>query len=132
MRNLVFLMLIISFTSCATLVLKKDYEVQISSNISEAKAEIQDSIYDLPAEIRIKRSKEDLAIKLFNDSLEKDFVVKAAPNGTFLYANLIYYPIFPLVYGIDFTNPKRFYYGKTGLDWVKGSNPTLSQLILIL
>ena len=90
MRNLVFLMLIISFTSCATLVLKKDYEVQISSNISEAKAEIQDSIYDLPAEIRIKRSKEDLAIKLFNDSLEKDFVVKAAPNGTFLYANLIF------------------------------------------
>lgn len=113
MRNLIFLIPIIFLSSCATLMLRKDYDIRVSSNVPNAKAEIQDSVYSLPAEFRIRRSKEDLNIKLLSDSLERNYIVKASPNATFLYANLICYPILPIMYGIDFTNQKRFYYGKT-------------------
>ncbi len=81
--------------------------------MKNALVEINDSIYNLPATVRIKRSKEDLTIKLLNDSLKKDYVVKASPNAMFLYGNLICYPILPIMYGVDFTNQKRFYYGRT-------------------
>jgi len=113
MRNLIFLIPIILLSSCATLMLRKDYDIRVSSNVPNAKAEIRDSVYSLPAEFRIKRSKEDLNIKLLSDSLKRNYIVKASPNATFLYANLICYPILPIMYGIDFTNQKRFYYGKT-------------------
>lgn len=112
MRNLIFLIPIILLSSCATLILRKDYDIRVSSNVQNAKAEIQDSVYSLPAEFRIRRSKEDLKIKLLSDSLERNYIVKASPNAAFVYANLICYPILPIMYGIDFTNQKRFYYGK--------------------
>lgn len=112
MKKLIFLIPIFFLTSCATLMLKKDYNIKVSSNVPNAKAEIQDSVYSLPSEFLIKRSKEDLNIKLFTDSIERNYIVKASPNATFLYYNLICYPILPIMYGIDFTNQKRFYYGK--------------------
>jgi hypothetical protein len=93
--------------------LRKDYNLKVTTNVPNAKAEVLDSTYSLPAEFRIKRSKEDLNIKLLSDSLERLYVVKASPNAAFLYANLICYPILPAMYGVDFTNQKRFYYGKT-------------------
>lgn len=112
MRKLIFLIPIICFTSCSTLMLRKEYDIRLLTNVPDAKAEILDSVYNLPAEFRIRRSKEDLNIKLLSDSLERTYIVKASPNATFLYANLICYPILPVMYGIDFTNQKRFYYGK--------------------
>lgn len=111
-KNLIFVIPLVFLSSCATLMLKKDYNIRVSANVPDAKAEIQDSIYSLPAEFRIKRSKEDLNIRLISDGLERNYIVKASPNAAFLYANLICYPILPLMYGIDFTNQKRFYYGK--------------------
>jgi hypothetical protein len=69
MRNLIFLIPIIFLSSCATLILRKDYDIRVSSNVPNAKAEILDSVYCLPAEFQIKRSKEDLNIKLLSDSI---------------------------------------------------------------
>ncbi len=113
MRNIIYLIPLFFLSSCATLILRKDYNINVSTNLPDAKAEIFDSIYRLPAYFKISRSKEDLKIKLTGDSLERDFIVKASPNAAFLYGNLIYYPILPVSYGIDFTNQKRFYYGKS-------------------
>ena len=113
MRNILFLILIFLLSSCATLITRKDYKIKVFTDLSNASVEIQDSIYSLPADFKIRRSKQELKIKLISDSLEKDFVVKASPNAAFLYGNLICYPILPVMYGIDFTNQKRFYYGKS-------------------
>lgn len=101
------------FSSCATLILRKDYNIHVSTDLPKAKAEILDSVYSLPTNFKIRRSKDDLRIKLLTDSLKKDYIVKASPNATFLYWNLICYPILPVMYGVDFTNQKRFYYGKS-------------------
>lgn len=100
-------------SSCATLITRRDYNVNVSTNLPNAKAEILDSIYSLPVDLKIRRSKEDLKVKLIRDTLKKDYVVKASPNAAFLYWNLLGYPILPILYGIDFTNQKRFYYGKS-------------------
>ncbi|MBN2778429.1 MAG: hypothetical protein JXR36_12335 [Bacteroidales bacterium] len=112
LRNFILLILLLIFSSCATIITRKEYNINISTNLPNAKAEILDSIYNLPADFNIKRSKEDLKIKLICDTLEKVFLVKASPNAAFLYGNLILYPIFPITFGIDLTNQKRFYYGK--------------------
>lgn len=113
MRNILLLIPIFLFSSCATLILRKDYDVRVLTDIPNAKAEILDTTYNLPAEFRIKRSKQDLEIKLISDSVEKDYLVKASPNGAFLYGNLLWMQVSPATYLIDFTNQKRFYYGKS-------------------
>ena len=112
-RNICFLILLLLMSSCATLISRRDYSIKVSTNLPNAKAEILDSTYKLPANFKIKRSKEDLRIKLIGDNIEKSYIVKSSPNAAFLYGNLICYPILPVMYGIDFTNQKRFYYGKS-------------------
>ncbi len=113
MRKILYLIPIFLLSSCATLILRKDYNIKVSTDLPNAKAEILDSVYSLPAEFKIRRSKKDLRVKLYSDTLIKEYVIKASPNATFLYWNLICYPILPIMYGVDFTNQKRFYYGKS-------------------
>jgi hypothetical protein len=94
MKKLNFLIPIFFLTSCATLMLKKDYNIKVSSNVPNAKAEIQDSVYSLPSEFLIKRSKEDLNIKLFTDSIERNYIVKASPNAKIIIINSNFFMFF--------------------------------------
>lgn len=112
MRYIFYLILLAFLSSCATLITKRDYTISVSTDLSDAKAVILDSTFSLPANFKIRRSKEDLQIKLIGAGIEREYIVKSSPNAAFLYGNLICYPIFPVMYGIDFTNQKRFYYGK--------------------
>lgn len=106
-------LLCLIITSCATILKKKTYELSVSSDVSGSKVKIYDSIYPLPANVVVERSKEDLnLIWLTSDSIHKDYLVKTSPNSTFLFANLLGFHFIPVTYGIDFTNQKRFYYGK--------------------
>ena len=101
------------FTSCATVLSKKSYALTATTNINNAKIKVYDSIYNLPNEIKVTRSKKDLDLVLITDTLKLDFKVKSSPSPTFLYWNLIGMQASPLNYAIDFTNQKRFYYGKS-------------------
>lgn len=99
------------FSSCATILKKKTYELSISSNEKNAKVKVYDSIYDLPSKVRVKRSNLDLDLTLLTDTLNIDYRIKSSPNSTFLYWNLVGMQFAPLNYAVDFTNKKRFYYG---------------------
>lgn len=112
MRNLTTLLFLFCLTSCATLITRKDYNIHISSDAVNAVVKVQDSTYALPARFKIKRSKEDLKIELMGDSLKRNYTVKASPNGAFLYGNLAWVYFAPAAYLVDFTNQKRFYYGR--------------------
>lgn len=112
MRNILFLILLFFLSSCATLITRRSYNIKVSTDLPDARIELLDSTYILPAKFKIRRSKEDLKIKLIGDSIEKNFVVKASPNAAFLYGNLIWTYLSPAAYLIDFTNQKRFYYGR--------------------
>lgn len=111
-KILLTLTLCFLLTSCATILKKKTYELSISSNENKAKVKVYDSIYDLPSKVKVKRSNLDLDLTLITDSLKLDYKIKSSPNPKFLYLNLIGLQAAPLNYAIDFTNKKRFYYGK--------------------
>lgn len=112
MKKIFLLLLAISFTSCATLFSEKEYNVRVISYEKNRKAAINDSIYTLPADVMVKRSKEDLKVTLIGDTLRKDFTVKASLRPAFLYGNLAFLIGAPVGYAVDLNNQKRFYYGK--------------------
>lgn len=99
--------------SCATILKKKTYNLNLYTNECVAKVKVNDSVYPLPATVLVKRSNKDLNLTLMLDSANVDYTVKAAPNSTFLYVNLAGVYFCPINYAIDFTNKKRFYYGKS-------------------
>lgn len=103
----------ITLTSCATVMTRRNYKVAVSSNANNAKVKILDSTYHLPANIRMQRSKKDLQLQLISDTLMRSFLIKTSPNPAFLYGNLLWMQVSPVAYLIDFTNQKRFYYGKS-------------------
>ncbi len=99
-------------SSCATVLKKSTYQLNVISPGSDDKVVVDGKVYPLPADITVKRSKEDLHIRLLSDTSSTDFTVEAYPHGTFLYANLLWSSVCPVAYAIDLTNPKRFHYGK--------------------
>jgi hypothetical protein len=110
----VFYIILVSllFTSCAS-ILKKEYELSIHSNKANTEVEVLDSIYQLPAKVKVKRAKKDLHVTLRDSSFSKKYIIKPSPNGQFLYNNLAWVYFAPLGYAIDFTNQKRFDYGRS-------------------
>jgi len=100
-------------TSCATLINKQEYALEIRTNVINSKVQLNDTTYKLPATIKIRRSKSDLMMTLLSDTINREFRVKSSPNGAFLYGNLIWEVLCPIAYLIDYSNSKRFYYGKS-------------------
>jgi hypothetical protein len=109
----ILVILLILNNSCATLLTRKTYNLKVTSDAQAARIQIRDSIYNLPAKFRIKRSKADLPIKLIVDTLTKDFIVKSSLNPAFIFGNLLWVEFSPAAYLIDLTNQKRFYYGRS-------------------
>ena len=112
MRTCNYLTLILLFlTSCATITHQKQYAVYMHSNQENSKVVFGDSIYDLPDSITIRRSKNGLNLTLLGDSISREYTIKSSPNREFLHYNLFWVFAAPIAYAIDFTTPKRFYYG---------------------
>ncbi len=103
-------LLSVLLTSCATIVHKPQYEMQIYSDLADAKALVQGNVYQLPAVVTVDRSKQDLDLTLLKDSLAIDYVVKPQLTERYKTGNLVF---IPMSYLIDLTNEKRFYYGET-------------------
>lgn len=113
MKKFLFIVIYcLSLSSCSTLFTKKNCFVKINSDIPNSKIKIKDSVYTIPAKISLKRSKEKLSVVLFNDSISKKYVLKPSVSPNFIFGNLFFLDIWPLAYGVDFTNQKRFYYKK--------------------
>lgn len=113
MHRLLLVLLSLILTSCATVITRRYYNMEINTNYQNAKVLVCDSLYNLPADLKVKRSKNDLKIKLFSDSLTRDYLVKSSPNPAFVFGNLLWMEVSPATYLIDFTNQKRFFYGKS-------------------
>ncbi len=105
------LLIIVLSNSCATITKQERYTTKIQSDNVDAKLLYNDQLYQLPTQIDVKRSKEDLELILVSDSLKKKFLIKSRLSPTFLYGNLALLYAAPVGYLIDLTNQKRFYYG---------------------
>lgn len=99
------------FSSCAALALKNNYDIHFQSNVNNAKLQVSDKVYDLPADVNVKRSKEDLDVTLLTDTLQKAFVLKSGKNLSFMYGNLFLFFYAPVGYGVDMLSERRFDYG---------------------
>ncbi len=104
------ILIVITFSSCATISHKKTYILEIKSDIV-SKVKVYDSIYDLPVNIIVKRSSEKLKLTHIFDSIKKEHNLNWKLNPSYIYGNVFSY--FFTGYLIDLTNPRRFYYGKT-------------------
>lgn len=111
MKYLLIILLVFLY-SCATIINKKTYPLKVTSDNPGSTVRYKDSTYVLPAFIRVERSKKPLILSgAFNNS-HKKFYVPAIPTKSFLFGNLAFNDLTMFGYIIDFTNPKRFYYGK--------------------
>lgn len=111
-KKLATIFLIFSLTSCATIFTKKTYKLEIKS-FANTKVKVYDSIYNLPAKIEVKRSKNVLPIVLISDTINKNYTLKPSINPKYLYGNLSFVHFAPVGYLVDLTTEKRFYYGKS-------------------
>ena len=103
--------ILLSMTSCATIFNSKTQKIHVYS-YQKAKVKINDSIYELPAKIKVVRSKNDLPAVLIGDSITKNFILKPSVNPNFAIGNLAFVQFAPVGYAIDLFSAKRYYYGK--------------------
>lgn len=99
-------------TSCATIFNRKEYKLKISSTTVNVRAKVYDSVYRLPADVSVKRSKDDLKVTMITDSLSRELMVRPRLSPQFCWGNMGFLSLMPLGYLTDLTNSKRFYYGK--------------------
>ena len=91
--------------------------MHVRSDIPNAKVKVYDTVYELPAKVRLQRSREKLQMTLLADTLVRTYTIRPSVSPTFLYLNLVGMQLAPLNYAVDYTNDKRFYYGrKLGLN----------------
>jgi hypothetical protein len=104
--------IVLSISSCATIFNKKYQTIDIYTN-KPVNLEInQDTIpYAVNHhEVNVERGRENLDIKLFNDSTEKDVVIPSQLGISYWFN---FYSPYLTGFLIDLTNPKRFVYPKT-------------------
>lgn len=109
------LLILIFCSSCATLFNTKTHELKLASKTENAQVQIKDSIYNLPTKIKVERSKEPLNLKFISDTHKVDYQIGPKLTKNFVYGNLLFLYFSPIGYSVDYTNHKRFHYGKSVL-----------------
>lgn len=112
LRKLLLLFLLLCFASCATIINKKTYDIQVNSTTEGTKLKIYDTLYNLPAKVKTVRSKDDLKLTLVSDSLSKNYTINSRFSPQTNIGNLVFIYFYPVGYAIDLTTDKRFFYGK--------------------
>jgi hypothetical protein len=95
------------------LISRKTYDLRVISKKPNLQMQVNDSIYKVPVKVNVRRSKNDLPIRLISDTLTRNKIIKSSPRPAFIYGNLLWMEFCPIGYIVDFTNNKRFYYGRT-------------------
>jgi len=106
--SLLFLLL---FSSCATIMNKSFYQIEVKSVPAKIKLQVGDSTYTTPTKITVERSKKDLQITASNDSITRKYEIESYLSSNFYYGNCGFFHFFPLGYLIDLTNSRRYTYG---------------------
>lgn len=109
MKNKLLLVAVsLLLTSCVTLFSERQYTMQVRSNSKNATVKVNDIDYTLPANIMVKRSKENLKLLFTNDSLQKEMSLKSKIRPYYYIGNAFFYG--PISHIIDSYSDKKFYY----------------------
>lgn len=110
-----YLLLLVLFTSCATLTNKRTYNLTVTTCEENTRVIYKDSTWSLPHQFNVRRSRRPLLLTAVNDSISRKYTINATVNLKYAAGNLIwmtYPPFAPLGYLVDMTNPRRYHYGK--------------------
>lgn len=99
-------------SSCCALLDHTHYSAYFDANTSDAKLQVNDSVYKLPSYVELERSNKDLEVQLNSEEVSRSYTLRPSVSPTFLYSNIFLHYTAPLGYLIDLRTPKRFYYGK--------------------
>lgn len=111
-KTLLLIPVLLCLASCATVFNKKEYNLRLYGDKSDMKVKVYDSLYSLPAAVKVKRSKHNLPITVIRDSITKQAIIEPGMSPTFFYGNVSAMWACPIPYGIDLFSQKRFYYGR--------------------
>lgn len=103
---------IVLLSSCSTIFTKKTQKLNVFSNADKAQVTVNDSVYDLPAEIYVQRGRQPLQMVYQSAHKQVDTVFKAKHSPLFYLGNVLNAPAFGVGYIVDLTNLKRFKYKK--------------------
>ena len=112
LKTLLLLPIMLCFASCATVFNKKEYTVHMYADKGDMKVKVYDTLYSLPAGVKVTRSKYNLPITVISDSVTKDAIIEPGMSPTFFYGNVSAMWACPIPYAIDLFSQKRFYYGR--------------------
>lgn len=109
MKYVYLIFTVLALSSCATVMNEKVQMIHFYSDTNKENLKIKDSIYSLPLDIQIPRSREDLKVDVLTDSRAVEYTVLSEQDPLFVFGNII----FPLGYIVDLNSDKRFYYKET-------------------
>jgi len=108
--KLLLLFAVITLTSCSTILHRKQQKINIFSNTENATVTVNDSIYQLPAKIKVLRDKTPIRISYQSANKQLDTIVYGKLSAVFKSVNLSTTYFFGVGYLVDLTNKKRFSY----------------------
>lgn len=115
--------IILSFSSCTTLMHQKTVGINVYTDVDSALVCIKNTneCYLTPAKIDLVRSKSDVELIVKKDMLIKNVILDSRLSTAFWLGN-IFNGSGVIGYAIDLTNPKRFTYPKNNYVSIAGRN----------
>lgn len=108
--RLLLLFSVLTLTSCSTILHRKQQKVNVFSNAENATITVNDSVYQLPAKIKLLRDKTPVTISYQSANKQLDTIVNGKLSPVFKSMNLTTAYFFGVGYLVDLTNKKRFSY----------------------
>lgn len=112
LHKLLLLYTLVTITSCTTILHRKNQRINVFSNAENAEITVNDSVYTLPAKIKLVRDKKPVTISYRSTNKQFDSIIKSKISPVFSAINLTTIPAFGAGYLVDLTNKKRFAYPK--------------------
>ncbi|SFO22847.1 hypothetical protein SAMN05421741_12812 [Paenimyroides ummariense] len=101
------ILLAVCLTSCSTIFRTKTQTINVFSNAQKATVTVNDSVYSLPAKVKLLRSKKPVTLSYQSDNKQFDTIVLGKSGPLFYLGNLVTSPFFGVGYWVDLMNQEK-------------------------
>lgn len=112
LHTLLLLFAVVTLTSCSTILHRKKQTINVFSNATAAKVTVNDSVYNLPAKVKLLRTNKPVTLSYQSENKQFDTIIPSKSGPLFYLGNLVTSPFFGAGYWVDLMNHKRFQYKK--------------------
>ena len=110
--KLLLLFTVVTLTSCSTIFRTKTQTINVFSNAQKATVTVNDSVYNLPAKVKLFRTNKPVTLSYQSENKQFDTIIPSKSGPLFYLGNLVTSPFFGAGYWVDLMNHKRFQYKK--------------------